>query len=48
MDLKGKSFLKLLNFDAEEIEFLIDSAMDFKEKKKRGSPMRYTKGKTSL
>ncbi len=45
MDLKGKSFLKLLDFDAEEIEFLIDSAMDFKEKKKKGISHEIHKGK---
>ncbi len=36
MDLKGRSFLKLLDFTPEEIEYLLDLAADFKEKKKAG------------
>ena len=34
MNLKGKSFLKLLDFTSEEILGLIDLAADFKIKKK--------------
>ncbi|MCQ2530637.1 MAG: ornithine carbamoyltransferase [Lachnospiraceae bacterium] len=36
MDLKGRSFLKLLDFTPEEIEYLLNLAADFKEKKKAG------------
>ena len=36
MNLKGRSFLKLLDFTPEEILYLIDLAADFKEKKKKG------------
>ncbi len=36
MSLKGKSFLKLLDFTTEEIQGLIDLAMELKSKKKNG------------
>ena len=36
MTLKGKNFLKLLDFTPEEITYLLDLAADFKEKKKAG------------
>lgn len=36
MDLKGKSFLKLLDFTPEEIMYLINLARELKEKKKQG------------
>ena len=38
MNLKGKSFLKLLDFSPEEIEGLLDLAADLKAKKKAGTP----------
>ena len=43
--LKGKDFLKLLDFSAEEIEKLVDLAADLKAKKRRGIPHKYCKGK---
>ena len=36
MDLKGRSFLKLLDFTPEEIIYLVDLAQDLKEKRKKG------------
>lgn len=36
MDLKGRHFLKLLDYTPEEILYLIDLAADLKEKKKKG------------
>lgn len=36
MDLKGRSFLKILDFTAEEIGYLVDLAAEYKEKKKKG------------
>ena len=45
MDLKGKSFLKLLDFTSEEIEGLLELAADLKEKKKCGTPHKYYEGK---
>ncbi|MBQ7678446.1 MAG: ornithine carbamoyltransferase [Butyrivibrio sp.] len=35
MNLHGRDFLKLLDFTPEEINYLLDMAADFKEKKKR-------------
>ena len=45
MDLKGRDFLKLLDFTPEEIGYLIDLAADLKAKKKAGIPHRYCEGK---
>ncbi len=45
MNLKGKSFLKLLDFTPDEIEYLINSALDFKAKKKSGIPHKLCEGK---
>lgn len=45
MNLKGKDFLKLLDFSAEEIEFLLDLSSKLKEKKKKGIPHRLCEGK---
>lgn len=36
MDLKGRDFLKLLDFETEEIEYLLNLAADLKDKKKKG------------
>jgi len=36
MNLKGRSFLKLLDFTPEEIQYLIDKAIELKAKKKQG------------
>ena len=36
MDLKGRHFLKLLDFTPEEITYLVDLAAELKEKKKKG------------
>lgn len=43
--LKGKDFLKLLDFTPEEIDKLINLAIDLKTKKKNGEPHEYLKGK---
>ncbi len=45
MNLKNKSFLKLLDFTPEEIGSLIDLAADLKAKKKSGVPHRLCEGK---
>ena len=44
-DLKGKSFLKLLDFTPEQINYLIDLAADMKAQKKSGVPHRIFEGK---
>ncbi len=46
MNLKGKSFLKLLDFTPSEIEYLIDLAADLKAKKKAGVPHKMCEGKS--
>ena len=45
MNLKGKSYLKLLDFTSEEIGGLIDLAAELKAKKKAGIPHDIHKGK---
>ena len=44
--MKGKSFLKLLDFTPGEIGALLDLAAELKEKKKAGIPHRTCEGKT--
>ena len=45
MDLKGRDFLKLLDYTAEEIEYLLDLAAEYKAKKKKGILHEDFKGK---
>ena len=45
MNLKGRDFLKLLDYTSEEIEYLINLAEDLKKKKKNGIPHDTLKGK---
>ncbi len=45
MNLKGKNFLKLLDFSTEEISYLLDLSADLKNKKKKGIPHKYCEGK---
>lgn len=45
MNLKGKNFLKLLDFSSEEIAGLLDLASDLKAKKKAGIPHKMCEGK---
>jgi ornithine carbamoyltransferase len=45
MDLKGRNFLKLLDYTPEEIQYLLDLAAELKEKKKKGIPMDTLRGK---
>ena len=44
--MKGRSFLKLLDYTSEEILQLIELAADFKAKKKAGIPHRLCEGKS--
>lgn len=46
MDLKGRDFLKLLDFTPEEITYLLDLAGELKAKKKAGIPHRMHEGKS--
>ncbi len=45
MNLKGRHFLKLLDYSSEEIEYLINLAQELKEKKKKGILHRELVGK---
>ena len=45
MDLKGRHLLTLKDFTPEEIQYLLDMSVDFKDKKKRGIPVDHYKGK---
>ena len=47
MNLKGKDFLKLLDFTPAEIEGLIDLAASLKAKKKQGIPHKLCEGKNA-
>ena len=48
MNFKGKSFLKLLDFTPEEINYLIDFAAELKAKKKNGEAHRFARARVSL
>ena len=45
IDLKGQSFLTLLDFSPEEIAYMLDSAAEFKKLKKEGKSHRIHEGK---
>ena len=45
MNLKGRDFLKLLDFTPEEITYLVDLAAELKDKKKKGIPVDTLRGK---
>lgn len=45
MNLKGRDFLKLLDFTPEEIQYLLDLAADLKARKKQGIAMDSLRGK---
>ena len=45
VDLRGRDFLKLLDFTPEEITYLLDLAADLKDKKKKGIPVDHHRGK---
>ena len=45
VNLKGRDFLKLLDFSEEEITYFLDLAADLKDKKKKGIPHRICEGK---
>ena len=36
VDLRGRHFLKLLDYTPEEVTYLVDLAAEYKEKKKKG------------
>lgn len=44
-NLRGRSFLKLLDFSSDEIRYLINLSKNFKDMKRAGVPHRYLEGK---
>ena len=48
VNLRGRSFLKLLDYTPEEIRYLLDLAKDFKRLKRTGTPHRYLEGKNMV
>lgn len=45
MSLKGRHFLTLKDFTAEEINYLVELAANLKEKKRQGIPVDVLRGK---
>lgn len=45
MNLRGRNFLKLLDFTPDEIIYMLDVAAELKDKKKKGVPTPYCSGK---
>ena len=45
VNLSGRSFLRLLDFSTEEIEYLLKLSKNFKDLKRTGTPHRYLEGK---
>lgn len=45
VNLRGKSFLKLLDFEPKDIRYLLELSKDFKRMKRAGTPHRYLEGK---
>ena len=45
MNLKGRDFLKLLDYTSEEIVYLLDLAAELKEKKRKGIPVDTLRGR---
>ena len=45
LNLSGRSFLTLLDFTTEEIEYMLELSRDFKNLKRMGAPHRYLDGK---
>ncbi|MBR4420927.1 MAG: ornithine carbamoyltransferase, partial [Erysipelotrichaceae bacterium] len=45
VNLRGRSFLKLLDFTPAEIRYMLDLAKEFKNMKRNGIPHEYLKGK---
>ena len=44
-NLRGRSFLKLLDFEPSDVRYLLDLAKDFKDMKRTRTPHRYLEGK---
>lgn len=47
-NLQGRSFLKLLDFNQDDIRYLLDLSKDFKNLKRTRTPHKYLEGKYCL
>ncbi|MFI3250508.1 MAG: ornithine carbamoyltransferase, partial [Eubacteriales bacterium] len=45
INLSGKHYLKLLDYSAQEIRYLLDLSKNFKDMKRAGVPHQYLQGK---
>ena len=45
VNIRGRSFLKLLDYTPAEIRYLLDLSKDFKDMKRAGVPHRWLEGK---
>ena len=45
INVRGRSFLKLLDYTPKEINYLLDLSTEFKKMKQNGVPHRYLEGK---
>ena len=48
VNLRGRSYLKLLDYTPAEIRYLLELSKDFKRMKRTGTPHRYQERKNSL
>ena len=48
VNLRGRSFLKLLDYTPQEIRYLLDLSKDFKHMKRAGIPHRFLEGKNMV
>lgn len=47
-NLQGRSFLKLLDFNQDDIRYLLDLSKDFKNLKRTRTPHKYLEGKNII
>ena len=45
VNIRGRHFLKLIDYTPAEIRYLLDLSRDFKNLKRTGTPHRYLEGK---
>ena len=45
VNISGQSYLRLLDFSTEQIEYLLKLSKNFKDLKRTGTPHRYLEGK---
>ena len=45
INIRGRHYLKLLDYTSEEIRYLLDLSAEFKRMKRNGVPHRYLEGK---